>query len=237
LWIFLTNQASAHPESGALLTYLSAQITKEPSNAGLYAQRARVYVHMRRPDLAWVDQSRAVRLDPGLAELPLLAAEILFAMGQPSAALAEIEQFLRERPEDLAALRLAAETLSSLGRHQEAASVLQRLISLLSRPTPDLVLELARELERAGQPVEALKALDPWLARYPRSTALFENAIRIELALGRREQAIVRLERLAKLSPRAEEWLRRRADLLAEAKSAGEARHRHEKPAAGRERP
>jgi tetratricopeptide (TPR) repeat protein len=114
-----------------------------------------------------VDPPRAARLrppllpageDPALKEA-LLEARLLAARGEPSAALAAVDEVLQADPDQPEALLVRAEALQALQREPEAESALRRAIAL----DPDSAAAwnaLARLLHATARDVEALEAAE-----------------------------------------------------------------------------
>jgi tetratricopeptide (TPR) repeat protein len=171
------------------------------------------------------DFEAAARLGAEPASVVLARARLFRDLGWWEAADALLDPFVEAHP-DHAPVRLSrAEVRYARGRFGEAAEDYAAALPRLERVLPEHYLQLARALEAQG--VEgrraAVASLDAGLARLGQVPALQLLAIELEVALGRTERALGRLDELAARSPRKEHWLARRGDLLADVGRAAEA--------------
>lgn len=204
----------AHPGARERLELLSQEIAADPSDAELYLRRGQVYHHEDRWDAALADYQRAAELgiDPDLADLA--RGETLQQAGRPAQARGYLDRLLARRPDHPRALLLRGRALSTLGRAAAAADDYSRALDLSPRASPDFYLEVVRALRRAKRDGEALKRTDEGLERLGPLSVLAAAAIDIEVANGRYERALERLDRIAAGSGFAERWLVRRAEIL-----------------------
>jgi tetratricopeptide (TPR) repeat protein len=204
---------AAHDEPAQEIATLSAR-------GGLAARD-----HLRRGDLfrlsgqwtrAAADYDSALALGAEPSDVVVCRAALTLDQGRPRETLAALDRLLAGFPRHERALSLAADACEALGRQRDAAARLDRLIAITGTPTPEHYLRRARlQLEaapdRAGQ---ALEGLDQGIARLGPLVTLESEAIRIEVARGRPDAALRRLERIAPvLAPH--EALERRGVLLA----------------------
>ncbi|HEY0043513.1 MAG TPA: sulfotransferase [Allosphingosinicella sp.] len=115
---------------------------------------------------ATADQAlaRAVR-DPRL-----LGAGAALAEGRLQAAESLLRAHLKERPTDIAAIRMMAELAGRLGRYKDSEALLRRALQL----APDFTAaraNLATVLYRQNRPAEAIEALDTLLDGEPANAA------------------------------------------------------------------
>lgn len=207
----------AHGTHDEQVAWETARIAAEPGEPRHYLFRAEILRLEGRRKEAEADLARAERLDPGLPGVPLCRAALALDGGDPNRARLVLQALL-DRPEPPAeAHLLMARALGRLGRQLDAADAYDQAIAGLSRPTPDHYLERARVLIGSGESLRqrALQGLDQGIARLGPAPALVEQAIELELALGRFEMA---LERHALLRPAhhgpQESWLARQGELL-----------------------
>jgi tetratricopeptide (TPR) repeat protein len=115
---------------------------------------------------ARVDRTlRQAVADPGL-----LAAGDALARNDIPRAESLLRAHLKRRPADVAAIRMLAEVAARIGRHEDAATLLERCLELA--PEFDAARQnYAMVLHRANRPGEALAQIERLLARDPRNPA------------------------------------------------------------------
>jgi predicted Zn-dependent protease len=96
-------------------------------------------------------------------------------------------------------------------------------VRLLPDPRPDHYLEWARARAPEG-PLAARAALDEGVRRLGPVVSLMLPALDQEVAAGRLDDALARIDRLAAAAPRADGWATLRGELLARAGRCDEAR-------------
>jgi len=219
----------AHEQTQARIAQLDRMIAADPLDAGLHMQRGETHRMLGRWDAARRDYERSLALDPGLTAVHLCEGRLWMDENLPERAIAPLDLYIAGHPADPAGHSVRARALALLGRHGEAASEFDQALTLTNatgrRAQPDLYLELARALIAAGDGnrERALAVLEDGLTRLDRPVALDLEALAIERALGRTDAALIRLERLAAASSRAEIWLTRRAETLEQAGRMAEA--------------
>ncbi|HEX8240848.1 MAG TPA: sulfotransferase [Allosphingosinicella sp.] len=108
--------------------------------------------------------ARSVR-DPRLMEAGLALVE-----GRLAAAEGLLRAHLRERPTDIAAIRMMAELAGRLGRYRDSEALLRRALELAPGFTAARA-NLATILYRQNRPSEAIEALDRLLDEQPENAA------------------------------------------------------------------
>ena len=96
------------------------------------------------------------------------------------------------------------------------------------KASPELYLESAEVLREAGREGEAVAVLDEGMARLGRLGTLAAMALDLEIALGRTEAALRRVDALIAAAPRKEGALYRRGAILEKAGRVAEARAAYE---------
>ena len=212
--------ATAHPDLELQIQELTRRIADDPADAHLYFERGELHrIHEDWPS-ALVDYERARDLDPALDAVDLGLGKLRLEAGQPQAALAHLQRFLDRRPGHADALVQRGRALARVGDPLAAAKdftqAIERRVEDGGRPAPELFIERARELVSAGDEhrAAALSGLEEGLDLLGWPITLEIEALEIEMALGRVDQAIHRVDRLASASRRAEWWLVQRARIL-----------------------
>jgi tetratricopeptide (TPR) repeat protein len=219
--------AGAHEGYEASLAQVDAALAADPADPELWCRRAALERSAGVFERASADLARAeaLGLSPAHAERErgLLLLEL-----QPGR-LAEAERHLaRARelaPADVEAVTGHADALAALGRWRAAADGYARALALAPGSGPDLHLSRVRALAGGGAAAraEALRAVDQALARLGPVPALEQAGIELELAAGRSDAALARLDRMPELLRGRAEWHVQRAGILAGAGRRDEA--------------
>lgn len=209
-----TLRLGAHPETPEARAQLDRLIAAFPDQPEFYLQRAEV----AREDGAWTaaesDLRRALQLDPRLRRAHVQLAEVFIARGDLIKAGRHATEALALDPRDAEALVLRARARARQGEAEAAFADFSAAIRLLEAPSPDLFLA------RAALPVGAERALhgiEEGLERIGPARPLMERALELELALGRSDAALARLDALAATGGRRDLLLKRRGDILSAA--------------------
>ena len=112
-------------------------------------------------EAAFAAHDLAIVRDPALRP----AAEALYG-GRPEEAEQKLRSLVTARPNDAAAFRLMAEALGRLGRHRDAATLLEHALSL-EPAHQGARFSYANALFQQQKAVEAVAALEPLLAKHP----------------------------------------------------------------------
>jgi len=219
----------AHEQTDLQIAALDRMIASRPLDAGLHMQRGEMHRMLGRWDAARRDYERSLKLDPGLTAVHLCEGRLWMDEGLPERALVALGRYIAAHPDDPAGRIARGRALALLGRHGQAAGDLERGLALETAAgtlaQPDLYLELTRALIATSDDnrTRALAVLEEGLSRLAHPVALDLEALSIERSLGRTDAALVRLDRLAAASTRAEIWLVRRAGILEQAGRTAEA--------------
>ena len=225
----LSPPVHAHVALDRQIADLDARIAAHPADATLYLKRGEV--HRSRSDWKAADDDyrRAHELDPALEAADFHLGRMLVEAGRPAEGIPSLDRFLAKHPDHPGALAVRARARARLGRNLEAAEDYSRAIAQHGpqRPAdPDLYIERARALAEAPEPrlAEALGGLEDGMAVLGPLVSLGLYAIDLEARLRRFDAALVRIERLATLSPRKESYLVKRGSILEAAGRPDEAR-------------
>lgn len=155
-----------------------------------------------------VDQARrGVESDPQSAERRRTLALMLFYQRRYAEALQRIEEAAALDPTFSGSHVVRARTLAALGGYDEALQSLRQAVSLASQPA--VIAELGRIHASAGRSDEALAALKELPGAVgPDGFAHSQDAAYILAALGRRDEALTRLEQAVDEHSSRILWLR-----------------------------
>jgi tetratricopeptide (TPR) repeat protein len=210
----------AHPEIEDALSRLNAQIAEKPDEADLYVQRGELYAKHEEWIVAEANYLRAAELAPSHRRLSYVRGALELATGRPADACTHLDAALQKDPTNPEALILRARAKVALTDRTAALAGFNAALDLIASPPPDLYLERSKLLP----PAAAVQSLDEGVARLGPVVTLHLAAIALEEQMGRIDDAVSRINRLAAESERKETWLKRRGDLLFRAGRSSEAR-------------
>jgi tetratricopeptide (TPR) repeat protein len=122
---------------------------------------------------------KLLKIRPSAHEGKLYLARILREKGDTGGALKLTESLLADNPQDIRALRLAAEISSESGKFDDTAAFLDRAAEL-SAESAMVLLDRARLRWVAGRKSEALEDLSRAKAMLPWDTPLLRSIINLE---------------------------------------------------------
>jgi tetratricopeptide (TPR) repeat protein len=207
----------AHPDIDRQIADVTVRIEADPDDADLYLQRGELHRVHQDWAAAEADFATAKRLRRDLAIVDYVMGRLHLEAGRPKEAKRALDRFLAREPDHAAAHVARARALVQLQQPAAAARDFTTAIDLHGpedRPDPAYYLERADVLARMGRIDEALRGLDEGLARLGQPVTLALAAIDLELAHGRHDAALARLDRLAAGAARQETWLVRRGEIL-----------------------
>ena len=231
-WVGLL-AAGAHGDLGRSIAAASARLADElvrpldrPARASLFLERGELYRLRGEHRLAEHDYDAAERYQPDLPAVRLARARLLLESGRHPEARRVLERLLVQTPAHPEALQLQARVLAALGRGARAVQTLDRALTGSARPEPDLYLARADLLAGMGPRhlPRALAGLDQGIRHLGPLVSLDDRAIDLEVALGRHDRAIARIDRQAAATIRKDVWLARRAQVLDRAGRLAEGR-------------
>ncbi|MFN2378239.1 MAG: tetratricopeptide repeat protein [Candidatus Binatia bacterium] len=224
--------ALAHEDPDLQVDEVTRSLALRPDDAALRLRRADL--HRLRGDwsAAVADLQEARRLDPELALVDFTLAQVLFGADNPNPALDAVDRFLVRRPEHGAAHLLKARILARLGSSAQAVEEFSRGIALSKGQgkggQPDDYLERARLQACSGNSRDgisaAIRGLDVGAAELGGAVTLQLRAVELEIRREHWDEALARLAVLEAKAHRKEQWMARRAEVLALAGRRDEAR-------------
>jgi tetratricopeptide (TPR) repeat protein len=214
-------RADRSPDPVAALT---ERIAAEPNNALLHHQRAELERARGDYASAFADYDRAEKLDPQLHVVHLSRGRALLESNRSEAAIASLTRFLERHPGHYQALLLRARAHTRLAQHADAERDFGAALVAMADPSPDVYLERAGNLVKAGQREAALAVLDEGMRSVGQVLALEQAALELELELGRTDAALARLDAMLGQSSRREALLAKKAAILDKAGRKAEAR-------------
>lgn len=214
----------AHGDLHQRIGQLMAEIARQPDDAQLHLALASVYCQHGEWKFALAETEAVERLAPGLHLADFLRSEALLGDGKPAEARALLDRLIATQPKNFRALTLRARALAALGQPAACVADYRAALRAVAQPEPDLVQETADALVACGQSDEAVQALGDGIARLGPIPSLMLRAMELEVATGRFDAALSRIDAMQKSAPRPEPWMAKRAELLTQAGRPAEAR-------------
>lgn len=227
--LFLALAAPAHEDLELQIARLTRRIEERPSDARLWFRRAELHRLHRDGPPARADYARARDLDPALAEVDLGLGRLARAEGRLGDAVRHLGDYLERRPDDGAGFVERARARAALGAWDLAWKDYDAALAKLQNPPPDLHVERARAIRSAGAAAEGLRAVDEATRHFGPLVTLVTEAVDMELADGRPERALSRIELALEGGGRNERWHLRRGEILQGMGRAGAAREAYAK--------
>ena len=214
----------AHGTHGQLMGVVNQKLESSPTDANLWVQRGILNLDHEDAAQAIEDLEKAERLAPGKLPTFWLKGRAMELSGKLAEARAALDVHLMRCPDHAAGYTSRARVLVKLGARNEALADYRTALVKSPDAEPDLVHEAAVALNVSGHRDEALTVLDAGLKRLGETPSLALKALEIEVTAGRYDAALARVEAHQKSAPRAEPWMAKRAELLAQAGRLAESR-------------
>jgi len=222
LFWLLTALASAHPGGHDRVAEVEARMEGDCPAAGLLT-RAAIYRQMDHTAEAQADFDAARRCDPELEGLDIEEARLHLDLDAPARAQELLERHV-SRVDGDAGWVLLAQAHMAQQAFAEADTAFARALGDDVGASPDHVLSWAEARERSGRVAAALEVIERGLEPMSGSPALQDRAVELEVALGRYDEALARLDvRLQAMPTLLATWVQR-GDALVEAGRCPEAK-------------
>lgn len=221
--------ASGHPGIHEQQEAADRALVEKPADPSNHITRGKLYKDIGDWDAALDSFQRARALGASEERVATLEGETYFAAGWVRTASRRFDAALASAPDDPHARIGRARARMKLGDPEGADADYAVAYHVLERVSPGLVLERRDALVAAGRPDDAVALIDEQIARVGLVPALQEGAIELELARGRHDDALRRVDALLAQSPDHPLWSKRRADVLKQAGRAEEAQAAYRK--------
>ncbi len=200
------------------------EIAAHPHDGQHWYRRGLLNVLHGEWQTALVDLERADRLEPGKYATDWLRAQALMAGGRFEAAKSVLDDFVTKHPLHAGARAARARVLEKLKQHRAALEDFRAAVINTQNPEPDLLIEVAEALVTQKHTDEAADLIELHLKRIGHSPGLVMKALELDVALGRIDAALSRVDAMQKSAPRPEPWMAKRADVLEQCGRADDAR-------------
>ena len=202
----------AHGDVHQAIATLTRELDAKPDSPALLFERASLYSQYEHWTEAIADLDRLLTLQPEHIMQPALRASVLRRSGRPAEARLLQEAFLKAHPGHSQVTWDYCQTLAALNETAAALRELDTMMRKDAHPAPDAIA-LRLRIAEAADAAAALTWLDGFLATHP-LPVFQEEALRLELKLGRQSAALQRMDKMIAVAPRPEFMLLRKAELL-----------------------
>ncbi|MBC8128448.1 MAG: tetratricopeptide repeat protein [Gloeobacteraceae cyanobacterium ES-bin-144] len=217
----LGTNAQGHGAHDELVSECLEMLEKTPDDPAMRHRLAMAYVHHGDWELALIELDK---LDGSLTDSRLTRARALMLGSRHEQARVLLDAILEKSSEDSQALLERARVFAALKKPTESLADYRNALNLTTIPNPEFCLEMAEILTAQNQTDEALVVIQKGLTTNGDVPTLLLRSLELETATGKYDAALSRLAVLEKQAPRPEPWMARRAELLAQAGRAEEAR-------------
>ena len=213
--------AGAHPGLHHDIAAVCEAIEREPRKADLYVDRAYLERLGEEFDAALADLAEARKLEPGNLRVAAELGMTYSALGRDREADTELTAFVRNGG-TAPTFAERAKVRVRLGRLSDAVADYAAAIAL----KPDIEYYLSRGAlqESLGEHAAAAQGYEDGRVKLGDAVTLDLALIRVETARGRYARALALIDRQLAAAPVKTDWYLRRADVLAAAGRAAEAR-------------
>lgn len=222
--LLVSPHAVAHGTHSDLMKRANEGLAAQPADGGKWYQRALLQFEHEDWAESLADLKKAEAFAPGEFPVLWIRGRISDQQGNPAAAKAAFDEFLRTTPDHWGALASRARVEVKLGLHDEALADYRNALANNPKAEPDLYNEVAQALAARNLTDEALQVVAAATIRLGEISSLQMRALEIELAAERWDAALVRLDRIQKNAVRPEPWMMKRAGVLAAAGRLDESR-------------
>jgi tetratricopeptide (TPR) repeat protein len=217
----LGTNAHGHGAHDELVSECLEKLEKAPNESAIRHRLAMAYVQHGDWELALIELDK---LDDSVVDCRLTRARALLLGKQHEKSRELLDALVTKSPENPLVLTERARVFGGLRKPAESLADYRMALKFMPRLDPLFCLEMADALISQERQEEALAVIQKGIAALGDVPVLLLRALEIETATGKTEAALSRIAILEKQAPRPEPWMARRAELLAKAGRADEAR-------------
>lgn len=212
-----------HGDRSEHLARLDAKIEADPDSIRNLLERAEAHRRLGHYDESLADLDRVQTIAPGDRQVHYLRGLTHFDHGEFAKAETSLRRYIDSKPDSPSAHAALGETLTELGRHEEAGDEYALAIAIQPTPIPDHFIARAKAYRAAGKLDLAIEGLDEGMSSMGPLVTLQRLAIEIERDRGNTAGAIARIDDVLATAPRKETWLVHKGAILASAGRQDEA--------------
>lgn len=217
--------ATAHGNLHEQIAKVSKLIEAAPDSAELYLKRGALYHQHGDFEEALADFLVVKRKNSFLKNADLQLALLLSDFDRPTEALPYADAFLKHDSQHLQGLLTRARIYSQLNRHTAAVTDYQQAIAIAHQPKPDYYLELSKSILQADSSdyAQAADCLQQGQERLGFLITLQGELVQLAMRYQQYGDAVQWIEDILKKIPRKEQWLAKKATVLAKMGKSDEA--------------
>jgi tetratricopeptide (TPR) repeat protein len=223
-WIATAPELIAHGTHRDLMTQIDADLKAQPENAALWYRRAMLDFEHEDWDRAFIDLDKTEKLAPKKFPILWIKGQILAAQGNYTEAKSTLDDFLKNQPDHSGGLASRARIHFKLGNAEAAIRDFRTALTNIPDAGPDFIQEVSQSLAAYHLTDESIFVIESALKRLGPIPSLQLKLIDIEVAAGRYDQALNRLDTYQVSAPRPEPWMVKRASIFAQADRLAESR-------------
>jgi len=205
----------AHPDIDARIDILDKKITQNPNDAMLYLKRGNLHRQHRDWEAALADFKSATSIAPDLPDVFYYRSLLWFDAGQPTRAHELIDRFLAIQPSLAQGFIVRSRIRTELRQYLNASEDLTTALKLVEKPLPDLYVERARLLKKAGPAYrdKMRRGLEEGLKRLGPLVSLIDLLVELEAEDGHYQRALEYMDILPQAVQQQPGWISRRGDI------------------------
>lgn len=216
--------AMGHGAFHDIVAELTAELKKSPDDPALYFKMAAAHCDHGDWEIALNYLQKVEQLASGKFPADLVRGQALLTGERAAEAKKVLDRFLSTNPENAQALMLRARAQQRLGATEASLADFREAFRRSARPEADHVLEFVTTLVAQELRDEAAQTLAEATRKLGPVPSLVQKTLELDLAAGRFDHALTRLDTLQQSAPRPEPWMARRAAVLEQAGHRAEAR-------------
>jgi Flp pilus assembly protein TadD len=159
VWLVLARGLSDKTDTEIVISCLRMAMAGNGEDAAMKNDLGAVYLQQKRTKEALAQFNAAEQIRPGFAPTRFNLALCAISDRDPEKAILLLGQYLGQRPDDTAALRLQSTLLAQFGRSQDSLHMLEKFLKDQPADQP-LFLEAALLAARLGQTGNAIRYLE-----------------------------------------------------------------------------
>jgi tetratricopeptide (TPR) repeat protein len=211
--------ACGHGSHDDRVKYLTEVVENDPANVTARRELARACLEHGDWELALAELDRADAMIPAGSRMDfsVTRARALMTGGRNDEARRVLDSFLEKSPDHAAALLERARVMDSLGNPALCLADYRKALEVTVNPEPDLFIEVADQLVKQNLTAEAIRVMSKSIESKGQVPSLVLKAMDLEMAAGRYDDALKRIDTMAAVMPRPEPWMAKRAGVLSRA--------------------
>jgi Flp pilus assembly protein TadD len=209
--------AFAHGSHDEMVGEIMEELATHPDDPQLYLLLADANCSHGDWEIALQNLQRVEELAPGKLHTDLIRGRALLTGGQVQVAKEALDRYLAVEPHSVSALSNRARANQILENTVASLADYKHAVQLSANSDPKLIVEYAGALVVAGRRDDAIRALSAGIEQLGPVPSLVLAVMNLEMAAGRFDDALQRIDAMQRSAPQPEQWMAKRAALLDQA--------------------